>query len=303
MSAKIKKVLRFNQLYKSLSFSELMKKADEEYLEFVAEMDESGSISSESKFDPHGELEERNTYVYDKQGKLLEHTLFYAIDDVTEKRILRRNDAGLLLEEVRMYGDDTGERIAYTYDSAGRVSSIVRYDEEGDFDYREEISYDGDSDKLSGRAKFDKEGKAVEKLLYAQGTDKEIVETEYHPDGSIKSTSTAHFDDNGREISVMQRMPDGKLISGVLTTYDENGNILERQFKDFYPKTMRYAYDDNNRLITQELYDGTGLLIRKNVYEYDEEGHLISEQVFEIDASRGGRDKHYGHRYEYEFYN
>ena len=65
---------------------------------------------------------------------------------------------------------------------------------------------------------------------------------------------------------------------------------------------MRYTYDEQDRMLTQELFDGSGMLLKKNIYEYDEAGNIITEQTFEIDTSRGGRDKHFGTRYEYEFY-
>ena len=35
--------------------------------------------------------------------------------------------------------------------------------------------------------------------------------------------------------------------------------------------------------LTQELFDGSGLLLRKNVYEYDNDGRLLTEQNYEID--------------------
>ena len=62
MSAQIKTVRRFTQRYKNYSFSELMNKADEEFLELVVEMDSTGNILMKSKFDNEGELEERNSY-------------------------------------------------------------------------------------------------------------------------------------------------------------------------------------------------------------------------------------------------
>jgi hypothetical protein len=44
------------------------------------------------------------------------------------------------------------------------------------------------------------------------------------------------------------------------------------------------------------------MLLRKNMYEYDEEGNVSAEQTYEMDTSRGGRDRHFGSRYEYDYY-
>ncbi len=299
MSDTAKKIRRFNQQYQSLSFSEVMRKSDDEYLDLLVEMDAQGNVLLESKFAADGELDERNEYVYSAGGKLLEHTLYYAFDDVTEKKVYRRDDKERLLEEVKLYGEDEGEKLVYAHDEKDRITSITRYDEEGELDYREEIRYDEFGELLS-RKKFDSEGKLRESLEVQKGEEMSVQEQSFGIDGAVESTTVTRFDKQGRELQSVQHNAQGKKISSVACAYDERGNVLERSYQDFYSKTIRYAYDDQDRMVMQELFDGTGLLLRKNLYEYDEQGRLLTEQVFEIDASRGGRDKHYGHRYEYE---
>jgi YD repeat-containing protein len=302
MSSKIKTIRRFMQLYKNFSFSELMTRADAEFIDMQIDMDEAGNVLSESKFSEEGELEEKNSYTYNSQGKLTGHVLLFAVEDVTERRELRRDDKGRLLEEIKFYGDDTGERTEYQYDDKDNVSSIVYYDEEGNFSSREEMRYNDDA-SLTERIRYDGENNVTERLsIGVASEEKQVEEIEFNPDGSVKSKALVKFNEAGKEVSSVQRTPEGKLISSVESTYDEKGNVVERRYKDFYSKTLRYAYDEKDRLITQELYDGSGMLLRKNIYEYDEEGNVTAEQTFEIDTSRGGRDKHFGTRYEYEFF-
>lgn len=299
MSDNIKTIRRFNQQYKSFSFSELMKKADDEYLELVVEMDSQGNVVRESKFSPDGELEERSEYVYSKGGKLLEHTLLYAIDDVTERKAYTRDDQDRLLSEVKLYGEDAGERMEYHYGAGDKVNAIVRHDEEGELDYKEEITYD-EKGELASRKKYHREGSLIYSLEVKRDVGATIEEHEFELDGTLKALTITAVDADGKEISSVQQNDKGKLISAVYSRYDDRGNLLERNYKDFYSKTIRYEYDEVNRMLTQELFDSTGLLLRKNIYEYDEAGQLAVEQVFEIDTSRGGRDKHYGNRYEYD---
>lgn len=302
MTKQIKTIRRFNQLYRNFSFSELMAKAEEEFLESVTEMDPHGNVLEESKFDATGELEERNTYRFGPHGKLDEHVLFYAVEDVTERRVMIRNEQGLLQEEIRYYGDDTGERLVYSYGDKDLLSTLKRYDEEGDFDYEETFTYDA-NESLSRRERKNSAGVMITRMHFspeAEGT--RVEEEEFDGEGKLTSTTVATYNKDGKEINSLQRNAQGKLISSISSVYDEHGNILERKHQDFYSKTTRFTYDDRNRLLTQELFDGSGLLLRKNVYEYDEDGRLIKEQNFEIDTSRGGRDKHFGSRYEYEFH-
>ncbi|MFM7217212.1 MAG: hypothetical protein ACKO1U_04245, partial [Bacteroidota bacterium] len=196
MDKKVKTIRRFNQLYRSLSFSELMRKADEEYLESVIQLDEQGHPLEESKFDSTGTLEERNNYSYTPLGKLIEHVLLYAIDDVTERRVLRRDDKERLVEEVRYYGDDTGERLEYAYDAGDRVISLKRYDEEGDYDYSEEYQYD-DKGRLSFRTRTGHDGICIEKSAISSNEDGEITEQDFEGSGDIRSVTTIRFDSSG----------------------------------------------------------------------------------------------------------
>ncbi|MFM2206223.1 MAG: hypothetical protein RL213_198 [Bacteroidota bacterium] len=301
METRIKTVRRFYQQYRSLSFSELMSKADDEYLSFVAEMDEEGRVVRESKFDAVGELEEKNEFRYSPGGKLVEHVLLFAVEDVTERRVLRRDEKDLLLEELKMYGDDTGERTTYSYDPDGKPLEIVHYDEEGELDHREEVLYT-EAGEPSERKRYDKSNRLVAEVKYLKSDVLTVEQKDYSEEGKLLSVSIIRYDAAGNEVSYEQSTPDGKLISAVYSTYDERGNALERVYKDFYSKTVRSSYDESNRLLSQELFDGSGLLLRKNLYDYDENGRLAAEQVFEIDASGGGRDKHYGTRYEYDSY-
>lgn len=301
MSQAIKTVRKFNQHYKSFSFSELQT-AEEEFLESVIELDANGNILSESKFDADGDLEEKNSYQYESHGKLAEHILLFAAEDVTEKRILTRDDKGRLLEEIKYYGDDSGERTAYTYNDKDQLTERKQYDEEGEFQSQETFAYD-EKGSLIEHKRLNKEGKTEEHHTFSKDdTDHTITENEFNASGSLVSKTLSKFDEAGKELTSVQTTADGKLISGVTTTYDEKGNVLEKQFKDFYSKTIRYSYDENNRCITNELFDGNGILLRKNLYEYDEVENVIAEQTYEMDTTRGGRDKHFGTRYEYDFF-
>ncbi len=299
--AAIKTVRRFNQHYKTFNFSNAELKADEEFLETVIELDAAGNVLVESKFDQNNQLEERNSYQYESHGKLTEHSLLYAAEDVTEKRVLKRNDKGKLLEEIKYYGDDSGERTTYLYDDKDNLLERKYYDEEGEFHSHETFMYD-DKGSLVEQKKLDKEGKTEEHRTFSHPDKETVIDSEFNPDGSLASKTVLKFNEEGKETSSIQTTAEGKLISSVTVVYDERGNVIERQHKDFFSKTFRYSYDENNRCITNEMFDGNGMLLRKNLYEYDEAGNVSAEQTYEMDTTRGGRDKHFGSRYEYEFY-
>ena len=301
MTRKIKNIKRYNRYFKTFNFSNTQEAGEEEHLESNIDLDENGNTLQEEKYSADGELEERNTYRYNASGKLLEHALLYAAEDATEKRILKRDDAGKLLVETKYYGDDSGEHTEYTYNEQGEPVERKNYDEEGNFLSRDVFTYDSKGG-LSEQVSYNENEEVISRTTFRSLEDNAIEQCEYEGAGKLVSKTVAKFNEAGKEVSSVQTTPEGKLISGVTTTFDGHGNVLERQFKDFYSKTVRYQYDDQNRCPMQELFDGNGMLLRKNLYEYDTEGNLTSEQTYEMDTSRGGRDKHFETRYEYQYF-
>ncbi len=301
MAQKIKNIKRYNRYFKTFNFSDTQEAAGEEHLEAHLVLDEKGNTIFEEKFDADGELEEKNSFVFSGEGKLMEHTLLYAVEDVTERRILKRDEKGRLIEETKFYGDDSGEKITYVYDDKDNPTERTYYDEEGVYSSREQFKYD-EKGSLSEQLKFNTDNRLEERTTFLEKEDKSVEQCEYDAVGKLKSKTVITFNDQGKELASVQTTPDGKLISSTTLVYDEKGNVLERQYKDFYSKTVRFQYDEQNRPVIQELFDGNGMLLRKNMYEYNEEGSVIREQTYEMDTSRGGRDKHYETRYEYEYW-
>lgn len=300
MTKKIKSIKRFNQNYKNFSFSDLTNRAEEEFIEFIIRMDDNGNAIEESKFSSDGTLEEKNSFEYDSNNKLIGHTLFYALDDMTEKRLLTRNEKGQLLSETKYYGSESGEKTQYEYNDKGNISAILIFDEDGTFVTREEILYDA-SGSLSERCTKDANNNILKRITLSPMVENKIEELEYDDKGILVSKSVITLNDKGKELSTVQTNPQGKLISSVSNTYDDRGNITKKVYKDFYSKSLLYEYNEKDQLVVQELFDDNGLLLKKNLYEYDEEGNIITEQTYEMDTTRGGRDKHFGTRYDYEY--
>ncbi|MEO8087831.1 MAG: hypothetical protein ABI763_13485 [Bacteroidota bacterium] len=302
MAQKIKNIKRYNRYYKPFNFSNTQEIAEEEHLESNIELNENSDTLLEEKFSVDGELEECNSYVYNSIGKLVEHSLLYAAEDATEKRVLARDDKGKLLVETKYYGGDAGEHTEYVYNDQGEPIERKNFDEEGNFVSRDVFSYD-DKGGLSEQVTHDEKDSITGRTTFVSRDDKTIEQCEYEGNDKLVNRTVAKFNDAGKEISSVQTTPEGKLISSVMTLFDDSGNVLEKQFKDFYSKTVRYQYDEQNRCTMQELFDGNGTLLRKNIYAYDDSGNLTNEQTYEMDTSRGGRDKHFETRYEYEFFN
>ena len=293
-----KTIKRYNQNFKNFNFSDLSPIADIEYLEMVIEFDSEGKLLSEMKYQANGELEEENNYKYDVNGKLVEHHFFYAMDDARETVVMTRNEKGKLISEVKFYGTDQGARIEFEYDNEDRVIGILNYDDDSDFVSKETILYN-EKGAVVSRTSIGVDDKIVSDVKFNYKSETEIEELSYDATVKLISTTTTTFDDKGRELTNIEKNVQGKLISSLQNIFDERGNVAEKIFKDFYNKRVKNQYDELDRLIVQEIFDTTGMVVKRNSFEYDEEGNVTNEHSFEMDSSRGGRDKHFGTRYEY----
>src|SRR3954471_6116590 len=102
---KIKLIKRYKTLFKNFNFTSSTPEEGDEFLEAIVSLNENGLVICEDKFDIDNELEEKAEYEYDGNGKVVSQTLLYALDDVMEKKIFKRDEKGNLLSEVKLYGE------------------------------------------------------------------------------------------------------------------------------------------------------------------------------------------------------
>lgn len=301
MVKKIKSVKRYNQYYKSYSFSKPDTEVAAEILDLESHFDEKGLLLGEIKYTEQGEPEEKNSYEYEN-GKLIFHKLEYLLDENSESQKLVRDANGRLTEEIKYYGNEAGERTEYFYFENGEVSGRKFYDEENNFTHRDEFTYN-DKKQIISNISYDDGDKAGEKILVERSDDGLLTtETSYDASGKIVSINKLKLNAKLKEEEQLETNAGGKLISRTRFIYDENDLLIEKQTTDFYSKTERFTYNEKKQCTCVELFDQNGILIRKQLFEYDSENQIVSEQLYEMDRARGGRDKHVGTRIEYEFY-
>ena len=272
-----------------------------EYLETSIEFDANGNTIKETKYLQDGSPEEVSSYLYDDGNRLLEHTLEYVPDEASEKRVIERDGDGRIVRETKFYGDMAGEHTDYAYEE-DRIASIRSYDEEGDFQAREEIRYN--EKKLPvARISYDKNDVVQERREYTHSDDGLSVEEKViDAKGNLQRSSVTQLNANKKETQTVEKTGQGKLMSAIQSTYDEKGNLTERIIRDAFSKRHVFTYDDQDRCVEEALYGEGGILMRRNQFEFDENGRLLSEQNYVIDVTRGGRDKHLAIRYDYDYF-
>src|ERR1041384_4273918 len=101
---KVKSIKRYSFEHKMLKFGEV-NGHETDYLSLITNYDDKGNIVEEQKINPENEVEEINTFVYSKEGKLMEHVMLMVEDNAKEVLKIERDEKGRLVKEQKYYGD------------------------------------------------------------------------------------------------------------------------------------------------------------------------------------------------------
>ena len=213
------------------------------------EYDKAGRVIKQK--DEAGEI----SYTYDANGNCLiisETVSENGVQNVSVNTITRTYDA---LNRVTSQTDADGNHIGYAYDTQGNLS-VLTYPDGKELEY----SYDKngnvilvtDWENREMRFSYDKNGR--------------LVRTE-RADGSTESRS---YDKAGQLLQIKDTAKDGRLITDLSYSYNENGNIEQIRDKNagtagMESKTETMTYDAVNRLIS---YNGKAV-------NYDAENNRI----------------------------
>ncbi len=213
------------------------------------EYDKAGRVIKQK--DEAGEI----SYTYDANGNCLiisETVSENGVQNVSVNTITRTYDA---LNRVTSQTDADGNHIGYAYDTQGNLS-VLTYPDGKELEY----SYDKngnvilvtDWENRETRFSYDKNGR--------------LVRTE-RADGSTESRS---YDKAGQLLQIKDTAKDGRLITDLSYSYNENGNIEQIRDKNagtagMKSKTETMTYDAVNRLIS---YNGKAV-------SYDTDGNML----------------------------
>jgi antitoxin component YwqK of YwqJK toxin-antitoxin module len=299
MSNPIKISRKYTTKFKKMAFGG---DPDGEFLSQESHYDEKGNLVEEIKYDTDSGMPERNHYTYDEQGHLLTHQLVLEHDGVSETFIFERDAKGRLLSELKMYGDDPGDKVLYEYAAHEHPVKVEKFDADGEPESIETIRYDSKNLPLE-IVKMDAQGTVVEKTTFVYlESGKPQLRATFGASGELMREMTFLYNDKGELARLTEKNDKGVITSDILTTYDERGNVVERKVRDFNSRILRFAYDDRNNCLEEDMLDEHGNLIMKNTFEFDEQNNLVSESGYYMDMNRSQNQANSIARYEYEWY-
>ena len=213
------------------------------------EYDKAGRVIKQK--DEAGEI----SYTYDANGNCLtisETVSGNGMQSVSVNTITRTYDA---LNRVTSQTDADGNHIGYAYDMQGNLS-VLTYPDGKELEY----SYDKNGNVI---LVIDWENRET---CFSYDKNGRLVRTE-RADGSTESRS---YDKAGQLLQIKDTAKDGRLITDLSYSYNENGNIEQIRDKNagtagMESKTETMTYDAVNRLIS---YNGKAV-------NYDADGNML----------------------------
>lgn len=249
--------------------------------------DESGN-TSEILCYYHNELVSRYVYIYDAEGREIEHAAYNADDTLTSKTTTKYDEQGRKTKRIeRDYDDQISQSSEYLYDDRGNlaefakydntdgevlVKEIYQYDSDGELVVKELYGYNGVLDVKFSRDKIVEEGKTLMRW------------TAYHyfDDGSIFMLKRSVYDDKMllREESYV----DDTLTNMDVYEYDAEQRVVRvatLSYGSELTREMLYRYDNDGRRVEKIERDGNGSLKRRELYTYDSKGNVIEFETFD----------------------
>jgi YD repeat-containing protein len=294
----MKTIRKYSTPIRSLLHSVSEQDEAPEVLTLEEEYNDKNLLVLEKKYSVEGELEEVHSYTYDDKGRLLIHLLEIPEDGIFERFVTTRNAEGEPTMIVKYYGDDEGEKVEYVYGENAQVVKIMRYDADGEFEAEEDLEYDDQSKLLVRKITSPSDGNKCYRFSYDENSNL-IKEEDYDEDDQLSGYVEIHYDEENRETYVTRFNQDRKMISQLLTEYDELGRVKRKIAKSAHVRISSFDYDEQGRVIEESLSDQNDFVISRTRLSYDDEGRIAEEIIYETDLTRSGRDTHLSNRFEY----
>ena len=264
-----------------------------------SEMDESGHLLLEVKFNDAGELEEKDVYTFDNEGKLKEDISYLSDEEIAEHKTYEYDSQGLLLQVFKHYADGSKDRIQYEYDGNGNLSAKTTIDSEDEVEAKEIYEWENKNLIRKEVYEFD-ELKLKEINTYDAHGNRTEVSKWSTEDGN--SRTEIFFNDQNDVVKTLEYNNDNKLVSRTIYTYDEKARLVNAEHESVRSKnTTAILYDERGNAIEQTETDASGEINNRAVRKFNEANEVVETSVF-IDLHGKGLNQEYLLHYEYEYF-
>lgn len=217
--------------------------------------------------------------------QLMSYTVIFSSFSTELKNDYTFDGDNLLLAAQVYVNDELTGRRTYQRDSRNRIIQINRFDEFGDLEGYDKISYDGDSERLMRVDFYDVENGGIEilndYLIYEHEGNRIQKVTRFESDGSENSRITYEIDDESNKV--------------ITREYDADGILYERRILTLNPErpnpflsVSAVTYFLTEATIKVDTYDESGELDLGSsysvIYDDDEVNETLNMQYVYLDG-------------------
>jgi len=291
---KIAKAIRLDYTLKSIKDEDI---SIVEYPALYRQFDHDGKLLEELSYDSNGNLAEKYSFVY-KDGILKEQIIFMDDESIGEHKFFEYSD-GRISKIITKYAENYSDETAISYDAEGRLISKITYDE-GEEGEKHLYEYSNDSNTYKIFDDYGKLETQEKRKFSSEGNLVQLVTTDYKDD--IETTTDYTYNDKNFLIEEISRNKKNLIISNIIYSYDEKGNIEKSVLSTGKTIiTSSYKYDDHNNEIEHIESNKEGEINHSIVRTYDEDGNILTTEA-EIFMHGMGIDSKYALKYDYIFF-
>lgn len=274
---------------------------EEGVLHSFNEYDKNGSITTEKRYDIYGNLVDISRLKYDDSSRLVEECLLDENGDIMERRTFEWDKNGNLLRELQHYIDDSYDTTEIVYDKDGNITEKNKHDSDGEFDGKELSEYK-DGKKIREEI-FDENNQLIKKITYDYDDNGYLTERgnwDIEDDDYYKIVNK--YDDKGNVIRVLKYNDSEQLIEKSVYSLDNEFRVVKIVEEDqFREVEVELEYDSKGNVIRQKEINSEGEMNHLIIRKFDENNN-ISESEVSINGHGQELDQHYLMTYNYEFY-
>ena len=219
----------------------------------------------------------REEYTYDGKGNVLSESRYFNGSLLGQENFPNKKPSVQVSTNVTL-----NDKVEYLYDKAGNKIKAIKIDCDGNVCYIDELNYTNTGKlviqtrslgkKILSRSefKYDASGFKTEEVTYTSNNVK-------------TGRSTFLNDAKGRMYRQINYSADGYLIDTRTYTYDDHQNIIGMSAFDAKGQksgNITKIYDYNDLCVEMDEYNGSGDLIRKQLWQYDDKKNVTHDVVY-----------------------
>ncbi|MCK9325909.1 MAG: hypothetical protein M0P69_10490 [Bacteroidales bacterium] len=244
------------------------------YISQIVHYDQQGLEVAHYEFRGPDEFESKTETRYDSQGKIVEQTTYQNEQEILERKVFTRDEAGRVTRVDISYPDGSLSVQTIERDEETRTENWIEKDEDGELESREFLKYD-EKGQITLREWYDYRDKLTEAYEYQYDEAGNLI-LRRHLDERRKLIVVTDFQYNEAGLLVLRanRNRRGELSDYLKMEYNEKGQPIKHSFSGKY--TILFEYDEQGNVAVEEQYQGSELQNRIT-YEYNNLNRVLIE--------------------------